>query len=152
PNCTDSGKARTLNSMNDQAGNEKKLDFFTRVMKSDWNQRARENARWFINTVKLDQSEGEFDATGANEIAALIMPELTLMTQGRDPKTLRFLEIGCGIGRMTIHLASIFGEVHATDVSGEMIAQARERLRRLPNAFLYETSGVDFGALPDNYF
>jgi ubiquinone/menaquinone biosynthesis C-methylase UbiE len=138
--------------MNDQAGNEKTLDNFAQVMKRDWNQRARDNARWFINTVKLDQSEDEFDATGANEINALIAPELSLMTQGRDPKTLRFLEIGCGIGRMTKHLASIFGEVHATDVSGEMIAQARERLRHLPNARLYETSGVDFAALPDNYF
>ena len=80
--------------MNDQAGNEKTLDNFAQVMKRDWNQRARENARWFINTVRLDQSEDEFDETGGNEISALIAPELTLMTQGRDPKTLRFLEIG----------------------------------------------------------
>jgi SAM-dependent methyltransferase len=138
--------------MNDQAGNEKTLDNFAQDMKRDWNHRARENARWFINTVRLDQSEDEFDKTGGNEINALIAPELSLMTQGRDPKSLRFLEIGCGIGRMTKHLASIFGEVHATDVSGEMIAQARERLRHLPNARLYETSGVDFAALPDNYF
>ncbi|MGE0128552.1 MAG: methyltransferase domain-containing protein [Blastocatellales bacterium] len=128
------------------------MNNFTEVMKREWNQRARENSRWFINTVKLDQSEEEFDATGANEIRNLILPELVLMTQGRDPKSLRFLEIGCGIGRMTKHLAAIFGEVHATDVSGEMIAQARERLRGLPNARLHETSGVDFAALPDNYF
>jgi SAM-dependent methyltransferase len=138
--------------MSDQAKNEKTLGAFAQAMKSDWDQRARENARWFINTVRLDQTEDEFDATGVNEIRALITPELSLMTQGRDPKTLRFLEIGCGIGRMTKHLASIFGEVHATDVSGEMIAQARHRLRLLPNARLYETSGVDFAALPDNYF
>src|SRR5262245_57491261 len=138
--------------MSEQAENGQTIDSFTQVMKRDWNQRARENARWFINTVRLDQSEEEFDATGESEIRNLILAELVLMTQGRDPKTLRFLEIGCGIGRMTKHLASIFGEVHATDVSGEMIAQARERLRHLPNARLYETSGVDFAALPDNYF
>src|SRR5262245_11321878 len=75
PNYEDSGKSRSLNSMNDQAGNEQTLDNFAQVMKRDWNQRARDNARWFINTVKLDQSEDEFDATGANEIGALIAPE-----------------------------------------------------------------------------
>ncbi|MGH9765959.1 MAG: methyltransferase domain-containing protein [Blastocatellia bacterium] len=138
--------------MSDQAENEQALDSFARMMKSDWNRRARENARWFINTVRLDQSEEEFDATGANEVRNLILPELALMTQGRDPKTLRFLEMGCGIGRMTKHLAAIFGEVHATDVSGEMIGQARQRLRDLPNTHLHETSGVDFAGLPDNYF
>ncbi len=127
-------------------------DDFARAMKRDWNQRARENARWFINTVRLDQSEEEFDATGANEIGNLILPELGLLTEGRDPRSLRFLEIGCGIGRMTKHLAAIFGEVHSTDVSGEMIRQARKRLGGLPNVHLHETSGVDFAALPDDYF
>jgi SAM-dependent methyltransferase len=127
-------------------------DNFTPVMKQDWDERARENAKWYINTVRLDQSEEEFDATGLNEIKTLILPELVLMTEGRDPKELKFLEIGCGIGRMTKHLAGIFGEVHATDVSGEMIRQARERIRGLPNIHLHETSGVDFAALPDGYF
>jgi len=138
--------------MSEQAENGQTIDSFTQVMKRDWNQRARENARWFINTVRLDQSEEEFDATGASEIRNLILAELVLITEGRDPKTLRFLEIGCGIGRMTKHLAAIFGEVHATDVSGEMISQARNRLRDLPNVRLHETNGVDFAALPDDYF
>ncbi len=121
-------------------------------MKRDWNERARENARWFINTVKLHQSEDEFDATGANEIRNLILPELVLLTDGRDPRSLRFLEIGCGIGRMTRHLAAIFGEVHGTDVSGEMVRQAQKRLRDLHNVYLHETSGLDFAGLPDDHF
>jgi len=125
---------------------------FAEVMKRDWNHRAEENSRWYINTVRLDQTEAEFDATGLNEINTLILPELTLMTGGRNPRDLKFLEIGCGIGRMTKHLACIFGEVHATDVSGEMIRQAQGRLSHLPNVHLHETSGVDFAALPDNVF
>ena len=125
---------------------------FAEVMKRDWNQRASENSKWYINTVRLDQTETEFDATGLNEVNTLILPELVLMTDGRDPRELKFLEIGCGIGRMTKHLAAIFGEVHSTDVSGEMIRQAKERLRDLPNVHLHETSGVDFAALPDDYF
>lgn len=125
---------------------------FSPVMKQDWNDRARENSMWFINTVRLDQSEAEFDATGIQEINTLILPELVLLTDGHNPKDLRFLEIGCGIGRMTMHLAAIFGEIHSTDVSGEMIRQASDRLRHLPNVHLHETSGVDFAALPDAYF
>lgn len=125
---------------------------FADIMKRDWNERARENSKWYINTVRLDQTEAEFDATGQNEINTLILPELILMTGGRDPRELKFLEIGCGIGRMTKHLASIFGEVHSTDVSGEMIRQAKERLRDLTNVHLHETSGVDFAALPNDYF
>ncbi len=128
------------------------LDQFAERMKRDWNDRARENAKWFINTAKLDQTEEEFDASGAREMQILVLPELALMTQGRDPKRLRFLEIGCGVGRMTKHLAGIFGEVHSTDVSGEMIARARKRLRDLPNVRFHETSGIDFAALPDDYF
>ena len=134
---------------------EAKANDFAEVMKRDWNRRAEENSRWYINTVRLDQTETEFDATGQNEINTLILPELVLMTGGRglhELGKLKFLEIGCGIGRMTKHLAAIFGEVHSTDVSGEMIRQGRERLGHLPNVHLHETSGVDFAALPDDYF
>ncbi len=120
-------------------------------MKRDWNDRARENAKWYINTVKKDQSDDEFDASGKPEAHYLVLVD-PVLRQGRDFKQLRLLEIGCGIGRMTKHLAEAFGEVHATDVSAEMIARARERLRDYPNVFLYETSGVDFAALPDDYF
>lgn len=121
-------------------------------MKDDWNRRAVENACWYINTLRMDQTEEEFDQTGAEGVAQWILPELELLTQHADPRTLRFLEIGCGIGRMTRHLAAIFGEVHSTDVSGEMISRARVRLADLPNVHLYETSGADVGPHPDNCF
>ena len=96
---------------------------FTEIMKRDWNTRAQENSRWYINTVRLDQTEDEFDATGLNEINTLILPELVLMTGGRNPRELRLLEIGCGIGRMTKHLACIFGEVHSGTPSAEGFAE-----------------------------
>ncbi len=120
-------------------------------MKRDWDDRARENAKWYINTVKKDQSDDEFDATGRPEVQKFVLAD-PVLTKDRDLKRLRLLEIGCGIGRMTRHLAEAFGEVHSTDVSAEMINQARERMRDYPNVFLYETSGVDFAGLPDDYF
>jgi ubiquinone/menaquinone biosynthesis C-methylase UbiE len=121
-------------------------------MKDDWNSRAVENACWYINTLRLDQTEEEFDRSGVEAVAQWILPELELLTQRAEPKSLRFLEIGCGIGRMTRPLAAIFGEVSATDVSGEMVKRARSRLADLDNVHFYETTGADVGPLSDEYF
>ena len=123
-----------------------------KVMKRDWNERARKNAKWFITTVSLDQSEEDFDATGRAEVENWLLAELPLILQGRAAHELRVLEIGCGIGRMTRHLAAVFGEIVAVDVSGEMIRQAQARLSGLDNVRFAETSGTDFRELPDDYF
>ena len=139
-------------AMSEPSEKPDRLQDFAHAMKRDWDDRAKENAKWFINTVKLQQSDDEFYETGRVEVEKWFIADLALLTQGRDPSSLRLLEIGCGIGRMTKHLAGIFGEVHSTDVSAEMIKQARERLREFPNVRLYETNGLDFAALPDNYF
>lgn len=136
-----------INSNDDQQS----LQNFAEAMKRDWDDRARENAKWYINTIKKVQSDAEFDSTGKPEVQKFVLAD-PVLSKGRDPKRLRLLEIGCGIGRMTKHLAEAFAEVHATDVSAEMIARARERMRDYPNVFLYETNGVDFAALPDDYF
>ena len=128
------------------------LQDFAYLMKHEWDDRARQDAKWFINTLRFQQSEEEFDQTGAFEVRRLVMVDLPLLTGGRDPKTLRVLEIGCGAGRMTKHLATVFGEVVGVDVSGEMIRQARERLATVGNAKFHETSGVDFPMLADESF
>ena len=128
------------------------LQDFTHEMKRDWDDRARQNAKWFINTIKFAQSDEEFYGSGKPEVERLILSDMALLTQGRDPKTLRILEIGCGLGRMTCHLTGLFGEVHSTDVSGEMVRQARERLQQHANAHFYETSGVDFTEFPNDHF
>jgi SAM-dependent methyltransferase len=125
---------------------------FAGVMKQDWDARAREDACWYINTLRRRQSEEEFDRTGAVEVERLVAADLRLLARGRDPRHLRLLEIGCGAGRMTRHLAALFGAVTGIDVSGEMIRQARERLRDAPNVQLHETNGVDFANFPDGSF
>lgn len=129
----------------------KPANTFSSRMKQDWDARAREDARWYIATRQRGQADRDFDATGGQEVDLFVSRD-PLIYPGSDPKQLRLIEIGCGIGRMTRHLAKIFGEVYATDVSGEMIRQARERLRDLDNVFVYETSGVDLAAFPAGYF
>jgi ubiquinone/menaquinone biosynthesis C-methylase UbiE len=138
--------------MNSPMAEKSGLRDFTQAMKRDWDERALKDAKWFINSLRLGQSEEEFDQSGVVEIERLVLADLPLLAQWRDPKSLRVLEIGCGAGRMTKHLARVFGEVAGVDVSGEMIRQARERLARIANARLYETSGVDFAIFPDEEF
>lgn len=137
--------------MNEQS-EKQDIQHLAYLMKRDWDDRARENAKWYINTYKMEQPDEEFYETARPDINALVLADMPRLTQGRDPKPLRLLEVGCGIGRMTRYLADIFGEVYATDVSGEMIQRARARLRDFPNVNVYETSGVDFAILPDDYF
>lgn len=122
------------------------------VMKRDWDERARQDARWFINSLRVQQTDDEFDGTGRVEVERLVLADLDLLTGRRDPRTLSLLEIGCGAGRMTRHLAGIFGHVTGVDVSGEMIRQAGVRLAGIENVKLIETSGVDFRQLPDESF
>jgi len=138
--------------MSDQQKNQEELLELAHIMKREWDERARLDAKWFINTLRFQQSEEEFDRSGAVEVEHILGDDLGFLTQRHDPKSLRVLEVGCGLGRMTRHLAKIFGEVVGTDVSGEMIRQARERLSDLKNVQLHETNGFDLPLFPDESF
>ncbi len=138
--------------MGDISGKKQNLEEFSHVMKRDWDDRARHDAKWFINTLKFQQTEEEFDRSGILEVERLVLADLQQLTRRRDPGSLRLLEIGCGTGRMIKHLARVFGEVAGTDVSGEMIRHAQEKLKGFTNVALYETNGIDFPMLPDESF
>src|SRR5262245_48424522 len=130
---------------------QRSLESLADAMKRDWDDRAKEDSRWYINTIKRNQNDDEFDATGKPEVENFLLQE-PLITKDRDLGSSRLLEIGCGIGRMTRHLAAVFGEVHGTDVSAEMIEQARQRFRGVNNVYFHETSGLDFAEMPGDHF
>ncbi len=117
-------------------------------MQEDWDERARVNARYFINTARSDWTDEEFFRSGEQTVAEEILTDLVNICQGKEPKQMRVLEIGCGAGRVTRALAKLFGEVHGVDVSGEMVALAREALKDFPNAFVYQNNGTDLSVLP----
>jgi ubiquinone/menaquinone biosynthesis C-methylase UbiE len=121
-------------------------------MRRDWDERARKNARHFVDTSRADWSDEEFFASGERAIAEDILTDTTNIFQGKDPKAMRMLEIGCGAGRLTLALSNIFGEVHAVDVSGEMIARARAALAGRTHVHLYRNNGCDLSVLPDVEF
>ena len=122
------------------------------VMKRDWDELARDNAMHYIETSRDQWELDEFFRSGNEDVDAIVVPDLSVICGGRDPQQLRILEIGCGVGRMTKHLATIFGEVHGVDVSGEMVVRGRELLSEIKNARLHETSGTDLALFPDGYF
>lgn len=121
-------------------------------MQRDWDQRARENARYFVATGQTDWTDQEFFTSGEKAIAGEILTDTGNVYQGKDPAQMRVLEIGCGAGRLTRALSNIFGEVHAVDVSGEMIARARAALQDRLNVSLYQNNGCDLSVVPPLVF
>jgi SAM-dependent methyltransferase len=122
------------------------------LMQRDWDQRARENARHFVDTSRTDWTDETFFASGEQAIAEEVLTDTINIYQGMDPAQMRVLEIGCGAGRLTRALANIFGEVHAVDVSGEMVARARTALQDRPNVTFYQNNGCDLTVVPPLVF
>lgn len=117
-------------------------------MRRDWDARAKENARHYVATGRTDWTDDEFFASGEKAVAEDIRTDMINICQGKDPSRMRVLEIGCGTGRITRALARLFGEVHAVDISAEMVAQARAALKDHPNAHVYLNNGRDLAVLP----
>lgn len=118
-------------------------------MRSDWDARARENARYYVQTEKDNWSDEEFFASGEQTVSEEILTDMKNICQGKDPKQMKVIEIGCGAGRITRALSNLFGEVHGVDVSGEMIRQAKQALAGTPNAFVYQNNGMDLSVVPE---
>ncbi len=112
-------------------------------MRRDWDQRARENARYYVATGRPDWTDEEFFRSGESHVREQILNDMINICQVRDPREMRVLEVGCGAGRVTRALARVFGRVDGVDVSGEMIARAREALRDCPGVRLHQNNGID---------
>jgi SAM-dependent methyltransferase len=115
-------------------------------MRADWNERASEDAYYYVAFGRREQGDDEFFATAADLIKGLVADFKRL--PGRDAA----LEIGCGPGRLMRPLSRYFGEIHGVDVSDAMIGLARERLRDVPNAHPHHGSGSDLALFPDEKF
>jgi SAM-dependent methyltransferase len=121
-------------------------------MRAEWDARARENARYYVNTANENWTDDEFFHSGERTVAEEILTDMTNICQGKDPNTMRVLEIGCGAARVTRALAGLFGEVHAVDISPEMVAQARAALAGFPHAHVYQNNGTDLTVVPTAAF
>ena len=119
-------------------------------MKTDWDQRARDNARHYIATGQEQWNDRDFFRSGEINVANEVMPHMHRVCGGRrSPYDLNMLEIGCGVGRMTRALARIFGHVTGVDVSAEMIEGARANLRDCENVTLVLGDGATLPGVAD---
>ena len=115
-------------------------------MRADWNQRAGEDAYYYVAFGRREQDDEEFFSTARDIVKGL---EWDLKrVWGRDAA----LEIGCGPGRLMRPLSQHFTEIHGVDVSDEMIRLAKERLLDTPNAFPHHSSGADLSQFPAEKF
>jgi SAM-dependent methyltransferase len=128
------------------------IEQYLRKMRDDWDKRARQNARHFIADGRSDWTEAEFYASGDQTVAGDILTDMTNICQGRDPKKMRVLELGCGAGRVTRALAKVFGQVHGVDVSQEMVRRAQSATAGFPNAFIHQIDGATLNVLGDLTF
>src|SRR4051812_41958623 len=116
-------------------------------MRRDWERRARENARHYVVTHQAEWSDEEFFRSGEITLQEEILDDLPNICQGKDPKQMRVLEIGCGAGRVTRAFAGFFGEVFAVDISKEMVRQARRAVAGFANAHVFRNNGKDLSVV-----
>jgi SAM-dependent methyltransferase len=120
-------------------------------MRADWNKRAREDANYYVAFGRRDQDDSEFFST-ADDVVRDLEGELKRLPTEKSAAARRALEIGCGPGRLMRPLSRHFGEIHGVDVSDEMIAQARVKLRDIPHAHAHHAGGSDLALFPAEHF
>jgi SAM-dependent methyltransferase len=114
------------------------------AIRRDWDTRARENARAYINWPDIANEEGAFFVSGRCDYERYVKP--FLMKMEFDPRDKVALEIGCGIGRIARWMAADFREYIGVDVSPEMIRKATSY--GIPNATFQAVSGADLRGVP----
>jgi SAM-dependent methyltransferase len=120
-------------------------------MRADWNERAREDANYYVAFGRRDQDDTEFLST-ATDVIRDLEGELRRYSPEIPSSSRRALEIGCGPGRLMRPMSRHFGEIHGVDVSDEMVSQAAGKLRDIPWAHAHHASGSDLADFPSDHF
>ena len=108
-------------------------DEFTALLshvETEWSRLGREQPHWSVLSVdqfkpeQISATESNFFATGFHDTTLLLN---TLARNGFDHKKLeRVFEFGCGVGRVTVHLAHRFEKVIGCDISPSHLAIAEK--------------------------
>ncbi len=120
------------------------LDAVNDRMREDWDRRAREDASYYVAFGRRRQSREEF-LSSAHDVLRSLREEYRRFPPGTDFGKFTSLEIGCGPGRLMAALSGDFGRLFGVDVSGEMVALARENLAGIPHAEARRGNGADLG-------
>lgn len=109
------------------------------AMRSEWNDRALEDAHYYVAFGRRDQTEEEFFASGADQIR-FFETELKRKTPDFWKQAVA-IEVGCGPGRLLRPLSRHFRQLHGVDVSDRMIARAKRNLHGIENVTLHVSDG-----------
>ena len=123
-------------------------------MKKEWDARSKLDTLFVISTEHSENYE-DFWQSGIDDIKSILDlggSRFEKITHQKDPKKMRILEIGCGIGRLLIPMSEIFGQVIGVDISSEMIHKGKKHLENIQNCQIFENNGIDLSEFPDNYF
>lgn len=125
------------------------MDNLSLKMKRDWNERAeRDPFHYVLNRHGIGEwNTEEFYQTGKWDIERFLLPFLAQFDV--SPTRRSCLELGCGAGRHTAHLAELFGSVVALDVSEEMVAVAQKNVAA-SNVEFVAGNGTDLDVLDDS--
>jgi SAM-dependent methyltransferase len=121
----------------------------TEAMRSYWDERARENAMWFIHSLQsyTEPDPEQFWRSGEELLEGLLSP-FGIQIGGDET----VLEIGSGLGRIARAFAHRVREVVGVDVSGEMVERARRENTDLDNLTFVVGNGRDLSSFEDASF
>ncbi len=120
-------------------------------MRDDWNERAREDAKYYVAFGRRGQDDEEFFGS-ASEMVTSFESELKRLPAHQSPRARRALEIGCGPGRLMKPLSRSFGEIHGVDVSEEMVSLARQNLAGIPHAHVHHSPDSNLASFANESF
>ncbi len=117
------------------------------AMRADWDERAREDAHYYVAFGRRAQSEEEFFASASDQVR-LFETELK-----RRPvefwKAAAALEIGCGPGRLLQPLSRHFQSIHGLDISAGMLRRAQANLAGVSNVTLHHAVDSNLSGFDD---
>ncbi|MGH9714563.1 MAG: class I SAM-dependent methyltransferase [Candidatus Acidiferrales bacterium] len=113
----------------------------TERMRTDWDNRARKDAYYYIASWRKDWDDSGFLASGEEDFQRFVAPAFDRFQFSPDGKTM--LELGCGAGRMTGSFAGQFASAIGFDVSNEMLALARALHQTAENIKWVQGNGAD---------
>jgi SAM-dependent methyltransferase len=115
-------------------------------MQEFWDERARENAMFFIDSrLEYGSPDAERFWAGADDDLDLVLGAAGGAIAPGD----RVVEIGCGVGRMTRAIAARATHVTALDISAEMIDQAKQHNEALENVTWVHGDGTSLAGVAD---
>jgi ubiquinone/menaquinone biosynthesis C-methylase UbiE len=114
-------------------------------MRDYWNERARENAAWYVDTTcDYDNPDMEAFLSTGPKVVATALTEAPIQPPERDLA----VEIGPGLGRICLALADHFDRVVGVDISEEMVERARKMVDN-PRITFEVGNGTDLQPLRD---